>query len=307
MIDIRVPQNGRTFYGNRILSFKKIFHNIRTEQAIRTGLNSVFGGIGISEKLLTDTIDHCVNSMKHCSDLLHYEYSVRTLLDQKNILDKYNASKKSRSSIRIEKVAQYLVGKTVLDLGCGSSKIGLAIKNKGYEVTLADIYRNNDISASGLSFYQITDGEPLSFEGSSFDNVLILSMLHHTQSPLHAIHECRRILKNGGRLHLIETVYGIRAEAKGGYGTEDLSFRSLSSEQQRKVTMFFDYFANHILDGYTKDPNTYIPVPFNFTTPDNLERIFRENGFTLVSKENLGIYPFSYVYHVHHTYDKLYA
>ena len=206
--------------------------------------------------------------------------------------------------MRIGRVEQYLVGTTVLDLGCGSSKIGLAIKNKGYEVTLADVYRNDDVSASGLSFYQITDGELLPFEDISFDNVLILSILHHTQNPSHTIHECARILKNGGRVHLIETVYGIHTGKKGGYGTEDLPFRSLSSEQQRQVTMFFDYFANHILDGYTEDPNTYIPVPFNFTTPDNLERIFLEKGFELVSKENLGIYPFSYVYHVHFTYDK---
>lgn len=207
--------------------------------------------------------------------------------------------------MRIGRVERYLVGKTVLDLGCGSGKIGLVMKNKGYEVTLADVYRNDSISASGLPFHQITDEEALPFEDSSFDNVLILSMLHHTQNPPHTMDECKRILKKGGRLHLIETVYGIHTEMKsGGYGTEDVPFRSLSYEQQRQVTMFFDYFANHILDGYTEDQDKYIPVPFNFTTPDTLERIFREKGFVLVSKENLGIYPFSYVYHVHFTYSK---
>lgn len=304
MIDIRVLQDGRTFYGDKILSLKDICHDTGTEQAIKTGLNSVFGGVGLSEQLLSDTIAHCINRAKHSSDLLHYEYSIRTFLDQKKVLEKYNAAKKSRASMRIERVEQYLVGTTVLDLGCGSSKIGLAIKNKGYAVTLADVYRNDDVSASGLPFYQITDGKSLPFEDGSFDNVLILSMLHHTQDPTHTIRECRRVLKSGGRLHLIETVYGIHTGEKGGYGTEDVPFRSLSSEQQRHVTMFFDYFANHILDGYTEDPNTYIPVPFNFTTPDNLERIFLEKEFALVSKENLGIYPFSYVYHVHFTYSK---
>src|SRR3989344_210492 len=300
MIDIQVPQTGRTFYGDAISSFRDMLDDIETEQALRVGLDSIFGEIGLSKELLSDTIDFCIHSAKSYSTLLDYERSIYDFLKQKGVLENYNALKKDRASIRSEKVKQYLLGETVLDLGCGSGKIGAMVSNEGFKVVLADVYRNTTISTLDLPFYQIIDGQPLPFDDTSFDNVLILSMLHHAQNPLYTIDECNRILKKEGRVHLIETVYGVPIErSNGSYGTDDSFFRSLPSEQQKRVTMFFDYFANHILDGYTEDPGKYIPVPFNFTTADNLERIFHKKGFKLISKEHLGIYPFSYVYHVH--------
>lgn len=305
MTDILVPQTGSTFYGDKIISFRNMLSETDTEQAIRVGLNSIFGEIGLSEKKLSDTIDHCINSVKDHLDLLDYEHLIHSFLEQNGVLKRYHESKRNRASMRSEKVEKYLLGETVLDLGCGSGKIGAKISSKGYRVTLADVYKNPNILTLHLPFHQIVDGKPLPFNDNSFDNVLILSMLHHTQNPLHIIDECKRILKKMGRLHLIETVYGIPIEIRdGSYGVNDLSFRSLTRDQQRRVTMFFDYFANHVLDSYTEEPDKYVPVPFNFTTPDNLERIFQENGFGLISKEHLGIYPFSYVYHTHFVYSK---
>lgn len=300
LIDIRVPQLGTTFYGDRLLSIKEILSVRSAEEAIEFGLRSIFGNIGLTPKQLSDTIENCIGSAKNCSSLLDYEKLVHDFLEQNEILKRYNEAKKNRASIRFERVKKYLSGKSVLDLGCGAGKFGLMAHEEGYEVALADVYRNSNIDALNIPFYQIVDGQPLPFEDNSFDNVLLLSMLHHTQNPLLTLNECKRVLKEKGRLNIIETVYGIPSELKSGsYGTDDSFFKQLPDEQQRRVSIFFDYFGNHVLDGYTTDSEKYIPVPFNFTTPKNLEKIFHKKGFKLMSKEYLGIYPFSYNYHVH--------
>ncbi len=301
----RVPQTGRTFYGDKRVSIKEIVSKTGLEKAVSVGLKSIFGNIGLSQEGVLNTISYCINSAKNCSSLVDYERDVHGFLEQNGVLERYNETKKDRASIRSEKVKKYLSGESVLDLGCGSGKIGAMVSRDGYKVTLADVYRNPSIDALGLPFYQIQDGQTLPFSDNSFDNILLLSMLHHTQNPEHTLDECKRVLKKDGRLNLIETVYGIPSEKESGsYGTDDSFFKSLSKEQQRKVSIFFDYFGNHVLDGYTTDPNKYIPVPFNLTTPDNLEQIFDKKGFKLISKENLGIYPFSYNYHIHFVYSK---
>lgn len=304
MIDIKVPQTGSTFYGDEIISLKEMVSDIETETSICAGLYSIFGNINLSEELVSETINYCIDSVKNCSDLLEYERSTRRFLEQKGVLGNYEEFRKNRSATRAGMVKEYIIGKTVLDLGCGSGKIGSAMSNAGYEVTLADVYKNTALTHIDLPFHAIIDGQPLPFSDSSFDNILMLSMLHHTQNPSQLIDETKRILKKDGRLHLIETVYGIPPEtATGIYGTDDSSFKLLSAEQQRRVTMFFDYFANHVLDAHTEDPDKYVPVPFNFTTPEGIEKMFSEKSFELISQKNLGVYPFSYVYHVHYVYE----
>ena len=305
MTELRVPQTGRTFYGGKLVSIKEIVSKTGLEKAVSVGLKSIFGNIGLSQEQLSDTVSYCINSAKNCSRLLDYESQVHGFLEQNGVLEKYNETKKDRASIRFEKVKKYLTGESVLDLGCGSGKIGVMTYKDGYKVTLADVYRNPNIDALNLPFYQIVDGQTLPFDDNSFDNVLLLSMLHHTQNPLFTLDECKRVLKKEGRLNLIETIYGVPgATENGSYKTDDSFFKSLPKEQQRKVSIFFDYFGNHVLDGYTTEPDKYIPVPFNLTTPDNLEQIFQKKGFKLISKEYLGIYPFSYNYHVHFVYCK---
>lgn len=305
LIDIKVPQSGKTFYGDPVISFKDILEKESSALAIRDGFYAIFKEIIGSGVLLEETIHHCVESISRCSSLLDYEHDVRNFLVSNGIIEKYNERKRYRAELRSTKVINNIVGETVLDLGCGSGKIGAMISNAGFNVSLADVYKNTNISSLDLPFFEIKDGDSLPFKEESFDNVVILSMLHHTQDPVHTLQECSRVLKTGGRLNMIETVYGISKESDSIlYDTNDKSFKSLTYEQQRHVTMFFDYFANHVLDAFTKDPVKYVPVPFNFTTPENLEGILDKIGFELKVKEHFGIYPFSYVYHIHYVYHK---
>jgi hypothetical protein len=107
-------------------------------------------------------------------------------------------------------------------------------------------------------------------------------------------------------LHLIETVYGLNTNTTIGiYGnSRDKIFVSLNKEQQRKATMFFDYLGNHVTWYYTEDPKKFVPVPFNFAVPKQLEKTFKDKGFKIVMKENLGIEQASQVYHIHYVFEK---
>ena len=142
-------------------------------------------------------------------------------------------------------------------------------------------------------------GKDFPFKDNSFDNIFILAMLHHTQNPIHTIKETARILTKGGRLHLIETVYGIGKESLPKSSTTiENKFASLSFESQRMITMFLDYFGNHITWDYTEDPDKFIPVPFNFNKPKKWEIIFKKFGFKKIISKPIGRDKASGVYHI---------
>jgi hypothetical protein len=95
-----------------------------------------------------------------------------------------------------------------------------------------------------------------------------------------------RVTKKGGRVIVIESVYGVDGkELPEVIGEKIKNYLSLSPEQQRKVNIFFDHFYNRVLH-YSKDAKTKVNMPSNFKTLGNWEKIFVENG---LKQEKLSI------------------
>ena len=58
-------------------------------------------------------------------------------------------------------IRPFIKGHRVLDFGCGDGKIGARLAQDGYDVTLADVYKNSNIDTLGLEFIGFGQGQEL--------------------------------------------------------------------------------------------------------------------------------------------------
>jgi ubiquinone/menaquinone biosynthesis C-methylase UbiE len=98
----------------------------------------------------------------------------------------------------------------VLELGAGSSGKGIAYAKAGMRVTSLDV----DVPALRLGLNEARkrsvsvrfvggDGTALPFPVSSFDAVLLDSVIEHVSDPLEVLRECHRVLRPGGIVFVV--------------------------------------------------------------------------------------------------------
>lgn len=166
-----------------------------------------------------------------------------------------------RSEKVYEQIEPY-IGKnsTVLDIGCGDGKIGYIISlEKNSEVELLDV---KDYNKTPLPL-EIYDGTVIPRQSNSFDHVLLLTVLHHTDDPVTVMKQALRVAKKN--VIVIESVY-----------FEKIPFH-------KGVNKTLDWFYSRVLN----DPE--INVPFNFLTPTAWVAIFEKLGGNVTRIEYLGL------------------
>lgn len=299
-IDSRVPQTGLNVFNYPIIPLTEIVKNEKIYHYLKSSFTSQFKRMNLQSEIIETALVKCLDLAKITDDLLIYEKTAYSILREAKILKDFPELISDREKIMIETLKPYLVNNSILDLGCGTGKISQVLSKKGYQLHLADVYKNDYIREhlSQLPFSLIENEKHLPFENSFFDNVLIFTVLHHTSDPLKMLKEVKRILKPAGRLHLIETVFGIDKTESSNLSGPTKEFINLSHEEQRLVTMFFDYFGNHVTAHYTTDPKKLIPVPFNFNEPKKWLEIFNDLGYKVIEKKHLGVEPNTGVYHI---------
>ena len=126
-------------------------------------------------------------------------------------------------------VKKYVVGKSILDAGCGTGHTTLELLNDGYEVTAIDlsqglvdftkrIIKENNYTGD-VYVLNLTNAKVLG--ENKFDTILCLDVLEHIRDDKLAIKNLYYILKKNG--HLIVSVpalrflYGIRDKKIGHY------------------------------------------------------------------------------------------
>ncbi len=106
----------------------------------------------------------------------------------------------------ISKYARATKGAKMLDLGCGTGRFALPIARElGFRVTGADAFEEmlakaREKDTTGLVAWDCQQAERLTYTDSSFDVVFMSHLVHHLDSPLTAICECKRVLKTPGAL-----------------------------------------------------------------------------------------------------------
>ncbi len=305
MIDLHVPQSGINAFQKPIPPLSDLLLDPIVREFVRESLNTVFDNIGLENSVRQEVVEMCIEKTLNSSSLLSYEQEMHSHLESKGVFAGLPKKTDGRADRMVEVVKPFLQPGSVLDLGCGPGGVGKICSDLGYSVTLADVYESPSIPSLKLPFVQLKQNTRLPFDDQSFDNVLVFAMLHHVEDPLLMIREVKRILRSNGRLHLIETVYGVEPEELSpDTNSLDKMFAALTEEQQRLATMFFDYFGNHVTWYYTEDPDKYVPVPFNFNTPSFWKEEFMKTGFNCIQARPWQIDPASGVYHYLFTFEK---
>ena len=174
-----------------------------------------------------------------------------------------------RSFYLARKVSDYLNDNSlILDFGCGNMYTARKILEfkPGCKIVGLDIVadQNLDLSDSNerLSFVESGD-QRCPFDDNSFDHVLALACLHHTEYPEKYVEELKRIVKPGGSIIIAEEMY---------INALDKLYISGS-----------DYLLNKMKEG--------IPVPLNFRSHQHYQKVFKYLDLKVLAKSNLRLFP----------------
>lgn len=103
---------------------------------------------------------------------------------------------------KLRRIQKYLSqDDRILDIGAGTGSVCTLLKSKGYGVTPLDVEDRTLTTGVNPVIY---DGKNIPFPDNSFDTVLILTVLHHTQDPEKILSEAKRV---GGKIVIIEDIY----------------------------------------------------------------------------------------------------
>lgn len=251
-----------------------IFEEENVELHIRKTLRDVLSYLDVSNP--EKVVEYTIQNAKTTKKLSEYERNVHRLFDQKRIIQGIPAKLEKRAGLIFRQIKDYIQGHQILDLGCGDGEVGELISKQGREVILADTYRNGNISNLDMPFVKVKQTSSLPFDENLFDSTLLVTVLHHSNNPDKLLSEVTRVTKPNGRVIVIESVYGVKKYGGG-----------LTTEQQRRVNIFFDHFYNRVIH-YSRFEENKVNVPFNFCTPNEWKVIFAKHGLKQHKVVHLG-------------------
>jgi len=218
--------------------------------------------------------------------------------------DDYKINIKPRQRYKI--IRNVIVGRSVLDLGCGDGLLSSLLSENGFDVYMADVLDYRKQEASHLPFKKMEDPSKIPYGDKEMDNILLFAVLHHIDDK--DIKEYLKELKRvGKRIIIKEDTYDIPSDLIGFdevvANDEQLrKFMALSKQNQLRYLIFLDYFSNIMVRG-TLEMN----FPFSFRTVNEWREMFKESGFIVKESRLLGFlnYKFSRTCYVLHVIDAL--
>jgi ubiquinone/menaquinone biosynthesis C-methylase UbiE len=130
-----------------------------------------------------------------------------------------------------EKTKSKTASLKILDIGCGTGKLAVYLSEEtGCAVTGIDPVRANvekaRMKSSSVTF-MVQSAEELTFATNTFDFAVSLKALHEIQNPREALREARRVLKEGGKIFIVDWVGGVvqtssHAHAKKYFSPEQI-------------------------------------------------------------------------------------
>lgn len=120
-----------------------------------------------------------------------------------------------------EKIKSKTASLKILDIGCGTGKLAVCLSEEtGCAVTGIDPVRANvekaRLKSSSVTF-MVQSAAEMSFENNTFDFAVSLKALHEIHNPKEALKEAERVLKESGRLFIIDWVGGVPRTSSHGH------------------------------------------------------------------------------------------
>lgn len=193
----------------------------------------------------------------------------------------YNEYKKYiRPRKDYERIKDYIIGKTVLDFGCGTGYIALELQNDGFNVLTTDVLDYRVREAKKLTFIKTENPKIIPYPDDIADTTIVKSVLHHIDNDnvVPVLKELRRLSR---RLVIEEDVYYPSLNLKGLNYLRTIQpsldhFLKLSKLQQYYAIALMDYFANAVAFGKLN-----INFPFTFRTVVQWRSVLYNAGFKI--------------------------
>ncbi|MBI2136796.1 methyltransferase domain-containing protein [Candidatus Woesearchaeota archaeon] len=227
-----------------------------------------------------DWLSEYEKDMRNRLGQLHKQASHNPFTSVSPLLDK-------RADLIFKQIEPSLTG-IVLDLGCGDGRIAKRIAKHKYRVDASDVKLDDNIPYTNLPFILVTKKWNLPCNLGQYDTTLLLTVLHHSENPLKTLQLAKSRTKPGGRIIVIESVYGIDCSDTTTKSALENIYLGLNPEQQLMANIFFDHFYNRIIH-YSDDPLKKVNVPYNFNTPAAWKEIFERHGLKQEQVIHLGI------------------
>jgi SAM-dependent methyltransferase len=250
------------------------------DQTLRPYINqlliSVLGLVGMDEAATSRFTKSAISQAQLSADdtRVAFERELKMKLTGIARGSKLNAALYARARTIKSQIEPYLVGDSLLDIGCGNGMIASLIQSKFKQVLALDVVEYLPIEL-GIAFKPYREGDGLPIGDSKYDTVLLLTVLHHASAPLELLKLAWAATNK--RLIIIESVVGInKLQANVKYELVNLPY-----DKQVAYAAFVDWFYNRVL-------HNDVPVPYNFTTPDQWLSTFRNHDMKVIKTEHFG-------------------
>ena len=152
----------------------------------------------------------------------------------------------------VEKLGRRIRGKgdatvSVLDMGCGTGRLAAYLREEaGCEVLGIDVMRDKierarRIRGRGVEF-GVQSAEYMGLKDETFDFVVSLKVLHEIPHPEIALREAIRVLKNRGRILIIDWIGGIATTKRHAHASRYFT------PQQLKTLFSLTGFKNIVIE-----------------------------------------------------------
>jgi len=262
-------------WGHKIPLPQQVLCNKRLYKHIIGFFSNILPLIGLSEEETSRFIANALKSADIETGLDKFEQMLKASLDGKINSRAMAEATKRRAEIVNEEIKDFVSGHSLLDVGCGNGLISKLLKGRFDEnqIHLLDVVNYVDPTVKlQFSLYQEGASFPIN---QLYDTVLVLTVLHHANDPVRLLNLAWEAAKS--RLIVIESVIGVHQVPP----TARYELTDASDEDQIAYAAFIDWFYNRIL-------HDNIPVPYNFTSPERWESVFRQSKMKLIHKAILG-------------------
>lgn len=265
------------------------YANFINSNPVEFSINHLKRLIEVGNSLAETVVPYNINlsefSTKYCGDLplekatsdlysdLWQDFDLATLTEE--------SVKLLRARLPQGVIEDHIVGKEVLDMGCGSGRYSIALAKIGAKkVVGADVQAKSFAPARQWCKENNLDVEfreanilELPFEADSFDFIFCNGVLHHTNSIRWGLEELARVLKARGRAFLY--IYG----AGGIFWTTRQALRQVFTKIPVHYTKMVLRFMGMPSNRFIFCDTWYVPVETH-TTTHQLISMLKETGFS---------------------------
>ncbi|RPI19200.1 MAG: hypothetical protein EHM58_02465 [Ignavibacteriae bacterium] len=263
----------KNYFGHKIYSPFEILKEEKIRAPIIKAIDRIFKELCIQDNIKESILNDLFN-MKNKINESQYENYLRKII--KCEIKKSNLKKAfvNRAKIIARQVSPFIIGDSIIDIGCGDGLVNRYLNKKVEKIHLIDIFKYVEKNLPyKFSLYKENSSFP---QVPNADTTFLLTVLHHSKKPLHLIKETS--IKTNCRTIIIESIYG--STRNPHKSSEELN--ALNIVQQRKYASFIDWFYNRVL-------HSNVQVPYNFQKPEVWETIFQKQGYAIHKSIDLGI------------------